>query len=147
MPALFLNLSPMEIKKPFDSTKKNPSVRGFGDFQHIESTGKVHLSQTPVKAFFQLRLDEKEPKIKGLLLSEWVSNIEGRLSVQHKSCFFWVAHRSAAQHAGEQRGFITIFSFPNALSLRTCRPAFFLFDPFQVHALSRLSRQSHPAQG
>jgi hypothetical protein len=24
---------------------------------------------------------------------------------------------------------------------------FFLFDPFQVHALSRLSRQSHPAQG
>jgi hypothetical protein len=42
----------MEIKRPFDSTKKNPSVRGFGDFQHIESMGKVHLSQTPVKAYF-----------------------------------------------------------------------------------------------
>ena len=64
MPALFLNLSPMEIKRPFDSTKKNPSVRGFGDFQHIESMGKVHLSQTPVKAYFKLTMDEKEPRIK-----------------------------------------------------------------------------------
>ena len=83
----------------------------------------------------------------GLLLSEWVSNMADSLSARHKSCFFWAAHRSAAQHASERRGRITLCSFPRALSLRTCRPAFFLFDLFSVHALSRLSRQSSPAQG
>jgi len=65
----------------------------------------------------------------------------------HKSCFFWAAHRSAAQHASELRGFITKCSFPSALSLRTCRPACIFFDQFRAHALSRLSRQSSPAQG
>ena len=83
----------------------------------------------------------------GLLLSEWVSNMADWLFARHKSCFFWAAHRSAAQHASERRGRITLCNFPRALSLRTCRPAFFLFDLFSVHALSRLSRQSSPAQG
>ena len=32
-----------------------------------------------------------------------VSNIESRLSARHKTCFFWAAHRSAAQHAGKRR--------------------------------------------
>ena len=45
--------------------------------------------------------------------------------------FFWAAHRSAAQHAGERRGLITIFGFPSALSLRTCRPAFSYSIHFQ----------------
>jgi len=61
--------------------------------------------------------------------------------------FFWGAHRSAAQHASKRCGLITIFSFPRALSLRTCRPAFFLSDLLRTHALLRLSRQSSPAIG
>jgi hypothetical protein len=36
--------------------------------------------------------------------------------------FFWAAHRLAALHARVQLDFITIFSDPDALSLRTCRP-------------------------
>ena len=64
------------------------------------------------------------PGIKGLLLSEWISNDERWFSSRLRSRIFWAAHRSAAQHARKRRGLITMFSFPSALSLRTCRPAF-----------------------
>jgi len=48
--------------------------------------------------------------------------------------FFWAAHRLAVLHAREQLGFITIFSDPDALSLRTCRPEVLFIFQFRGHA-------------
>ncbi len=48
--------------------------------------------------------------------------------------FFSAAHRLAVLHAGEQVGFITLFSGPDALSLRTCKPAVIFLFHYRGHA-------------